>query len=115
MNNNNNVFVKRKDLEKQISSQIYSNYTNKVSLSKIIESIPSDHYNLPQENLRKNMIEWRWRVIQFENKKMIEISSLVPGSQRKYIDKSGELIEYDKPIDSTFDQCVIKEYYYYTF
>lgn len=110
---NSNIFIKHKDIERE---------EHKLVLKDLIESIPEDRYTEQQTDLKKDHLEWRWRIFMYNDKKIVEISINTPetidasgnvvNSARKFIDKYGKWVQRD--VDELFDKYVIEQYYYYT-
>jgi hypothetical protein len=107
------IFIKQSDIAKE---------EHKLNYKDLLESIPEDRYEQEQLDLKSNHLEWRWRIMEINDKKMVEISILIPETidesgnfvppSRKYIDKYGKWV--NREIDKLFDQYVTKQYFYYT-
>lgn len=92
-----------------------NNKPAKFSFNNIIKSIPLKYVLLtPNDNLlsQNTHLEWRWRFYKIDNLQLIEISKLEYTKNRLYMNAAGDWIEYD--IDKTFDQYIIKTFYYYS-
>lgn len=87
-----------------------------VSLSNIMETIPD---NSRTEQIpfkiwsKKYNNEWRWRIIEFENNTVCEISVVsIDNPTRLYYNNKGEWVNRD--ISNIYDDYVIKTYYHYS-
>jgi hypothetical protein len=103
METKNTVFIRHTELEKPI---------DKLDTDQLYETIPKNYLDNPNSEYRKTMIEWRWRFLEINGKKFVEISSCKPNDTRKYINKQGKLVE--KNVDKFFDKFVTKQCFYYT-
>jgi hypothetical protein len=90
-----NIFIKNKEL-------LYNDVKAVIPKNSLL--IPID------ENSRSNKIEYRWRFIEFNGNKSVEISRSID-KNREYINKEGEWVK--RYIDSKFDKFVKESYYYY--
>ena len=100
------------------SSGSSKDISGKITFTNIMNVIPKDNYDKPQDNWRKhNKTEWRWRFLEIPSekniRKVIEISYMKPDSNKRiYFNRYGDWVERD--IDPIFDQFVTKQHYYYT-
>ena len=85
---------------------------HQLSHNLLVESIPSTAFTSEQTDQHGYNVEWRWRFLEIEGLKLVEISYLPVEGNRKYIDKYGKWVE--RMIDSSFDKYVVKAYYYYS-
>jgi hypothetical protein len=98
------VFLKQSEIPK---------YKCKLCYQSIIENIPEPYYKKPDIIKRKELIEWRWRFYNIENKKIAEISFYDPTSNKRlYVNSVGDYVERDIP--EIYNQYIIDEYYYYS-
>lgn len=105
--NNLSVFVKKKDRD--------NGTTNNIVLSKdeVMASIPKSAVEKCDEKLALTHTEYRWRLLKIPGKKneIVEMSIKKPNTNRVFMSKNMNWIEYDKA--HLFDQYVTKEYFYY--
>ena len=98
MEHKKNVFIKQKP-----------NY--KVSVESVLESIPKDNYDEPQDHLALTQIEWRWRIIKITNQTYVEISQKETNKDRLYINNECKWVQ--RNISNEFDKYVDKTIYAY--
>jgi hypothetical protein len=83
----------------------------KLKYDDIVKTIPKHSYNKVQIDLQ-HMLEYRWRFYNINNKKHIEISKIIPNTERRLY-----LIDKDRweplHINKFFDNYVTNDYYYY--
>jgi len=84
----------------------------KLKYDDILKSIPEFAYKKEQVNLQ-HMIEYRWRFYNINNKKHIEISKIIPNTNRVRLYLLGQDIWEPKHINKIFDNFIIDDYYYY--
>ena len=85
----------------------------KVSYTNIIEAIPEDKVTKRLFGWEKIFNkEYRWRILEFNNKKVAEISYMNCNGPRVYFTKEGEWGTRDVPC--IYDSYVIEEFFYYT-
>jgi len=84
----------------------------KVNKIEILKTIPQTAQLYPDELKQRDYTEWRWRIYNFNNRELIEISYMEKG-KRKFLTNNGNWIEYNKSLD-IFSKYMIKEYYYYS-
>lgn len=103
MNLSNSIFCTYEELENE----------NKLTYTVVYDSIP-DHSNLVSIEgwEKKYLVEWRWRFLQFNDRKVVEISYQNKNKERYYMNKYGEWVK--RNISNIYDKLVIEEYYYYT-
>ena len=100
----NSIFVKQSEIKRPEC---------KLDYNEIIKSIPDEAVENELPEYRKTHNEWRWRFLDINGKKTVEISMLNKGEPtRKYINKYGQMVEYT--VDPQYDQYVTKTLYYYT-
>ena len=96
-----------------ISDNTEQKNTNLIlSINDINKSIPLSASDKPNAILSTTHIEHRWRFFNINNKKLIEITVKHPKQPRKYINKSGEWIEYN--LDDNWNMYLSYAKYYYT-
>lgn len=99
------IFVKKSDIP-------IGNF--KIDYESVLETIPSGSFYQPQPQF-SNRVEHRWRFLNLplNNKmiKVIEISRKCPNEKREYLCK--DLKWAIRDIDTTYDNFVIQQYYYY--
>jgi hypothetical protein len=104
----NSIFISRDQLDNSLHGRI--TYTD------ILGTIPPNSSEFPKEsNEWKNnkLTEWRWRFLQFNNFKTVEISSLkYNNNTRLYFNNKGNWVY--RTVPKVYDDYVIKEFYYYT-
>jgi len=91
-----------------------SDISGRVTATSILNTIPKNATTKKLDNWEKDMsTEWRWRFLEFNNKRTVEISYLKnkPNSERLYYNKFGEWVRRDVPEE--YDEFVIKVFYYY--
>lgn len=105
-----NVFVPQKKSDMEPNSDDIS---GKITYTNIIESLPETHRIEPMDNWREQgLTEWRWRFLDIEGRKVVEISGLRPNeNQRLYFNKHCQWIKRD--VDPVFDKYVKEVYYCY--
>ncbi len=84
----------------------------KIKLESLKEIIPVNHLKQKNKDLRKTHTEWRWRLLNINDKTLVEISFKNPEEQRKYMNKKGEYVFYN--LDSKYDGFVEDEFYVYS-
>ena len=103
MESEESVFIKQSEIPKTKC---------KLSYDSIIENIPEPHFK-SRIPANKDLIEWRWRFYNINNKKIVEISYYNPKTnERTYINSKGEYVKRDIPKE--LEVFIIEEYYYYT-
>jgi len=105
--NINNIFITQDE-------KIKDTIAGKITYTDILNVIPENSYNVPNENLRKNYkTEWRWRFLKLPDDRLtIEISYITKDNVRIYFNNNGKWVE--RYIDPIYNNYVIKEYYYYS-
>lgn len=94
----------------------------KPTYTTIINTIPENKLKTPlDEKIWRNskQTEWRWRILEFEGKKVAEISYLDYDKQNRIFlikknNKDNKDIWEERILDKIFDQFVIEEYYFYS-
>jgi len=102
----------KKELFRSPDLDSNSGSKDKLSISEIEKSIPSNSLNKPDPNLQNTHTEWRWRFFNINDSKKVEISKKDPLTKRQYKLPNGEWIEYD--MDNYYDKYVYKSCYYYS-
>lgn len=82
-----------------------------LSLQDILESIPKDAFSTPSEKLLSSHTEWRWRFINLNGRKLVEMSKKSPNEDRQYMDNNGKWCTYN--LKKEWDQYVVESKYYY--
>jgi hypothetical protein len=106
----NNIFMPYNTTETN------NNLNGKYSYTSIMDIIPEGYTRVSVDmdkwrNERK--IEWRWRFLEIDKKKKVEISYLKYDSdQRVYYNYNGEWVP--RTVDPIYDTYVIEQYYYYS-
>lgn len=87
--------------------------SEKITLTRdyIYKSIPKSACNIPDPELAKVRIEHRWRFFNINNRKLVEISIKHPNKERKYINSSGEWMDFN--LDNRWDVYLTSAKYYY--
>jgi uncharacterized FlgJ-related protein len=97
----NNIFVR-----------IYDN-TKKVNKKEILNSIPENATNHPDEEQKKSKTEWRWRVYKINGKEYIEIS-FTKNNKKLFLNHLNKWISFQESELEKYKNFIVKEYYYYT-
>lgn len=97
------VFIKRSEIKSK---------PNKLNFQDIIKTIPENSFNEPQEELKKTKVESRWRILEINDKKYVEISFLDLNNKRTFVDKYGDFVE--SVVDDKYNKYVVASYYYYS-
>jgi len=96
----NSVFMKKENTD------------YKIEYASIIKTVPVNSFTEPQPN-KVDKIETRWRFMIIPgNKQIVEISRCKPGFAREYMNKLMKWV--NSTVDPSFDQFVVKQYYYYS-
>lgn len=107
MENNNisadSVFIKQSEIKPK---------PTKLHINEILKTIPENSFHTPQADMKKTKIEHRWRILQINNKKYVEISFLSSDNKRTFINKYGEFIQSN--VDEKYNDYVVDIYYYYS-
>lgn len=121
--NNRQLFVKSNgpsgtnlgDLDTELNKK---NVNNVTTIDNYIErlNIPPDNVMIPDLQKRKKCSkEWRWRIINVDNKTYAEISYFEQKTKKRFY-MSGKTSSWEEQmIDPMYDTYVDKEYYYYTY
>lgn len=103
MNLSNSIFCTYDELENE----------NKLTYTVVYDSIPDHTNSVPIKGWEKKyLVEWRWRFLQSDDRKVVEISYQNKNNERYYMSKYGEWVKRNIP--DIYDKFVIEEYYYYT-
>lgn len=97
------IFFKQSELNK---------IEQKLKKEDLLKIIPKSCYDNENTSLQNTMTEWRWRILKIGEKYYTEISMKHPNNNRIYMTKFEKWVEKD--IDTSYDQYVIKKFYYYT-
>lgn len=97
------IFIKQSELKKKEQK------LKKEDLKKLIPTTCLENEDI---ELKKTMVEWRWRIFKINDKTFTEISMIEPNKKRVYLNKYKKWTDGD--INPLYDQFVIKKYYYYT-
>jgi len=81
-----------------------------LDFNKIVNNIPEPNFKESQNELKKDNTEWRWRVLEFNGKRKIEISYLKAG-MRMYMNSSGEWVK--RNISDEYDNYVVDQWFFY--
>lgn len=105
--NTESIFIKPDEINND-------NISGKITYTNILEIIPktsTPHPLANWKNLKK--IEWRWRFLKFNERFIVEISyQKYNDEKRTYFNQKGQWVQ--RSIDPSYDNYVIKEFYYYT-
>jgi len=86
--------------------------SGKLTYTIVMESIPDNKLTKPIKDWHKQYVtEWRWRFLDINERKIVEISYLKYNSKRMYVNKYGEHVS--SQVSKAFDQFVTEEYYVY--
>lgn len=104
MNNlvDSSIFIKKNEIKKD---------EQKLKKEDIEKMIPSSYVEKENLELRKSMIEWRWRVFEINNKTYTEISKMEPNKKRIYLNKYEKWVELED--NTLYDKYIIKQYFCY--
>lgn len=84
------------------------NITSKDILSKA----PEDSFTERQEDLAKTKVEWRWRVLNINDKTYVEVSKRSPDGERLYFNPSNlKLVK--RNVSKRYDEFVKRSLYAY--
>ncbi len=79
----------------------------------IMCSIPQGYVCEQNMVLAMTHVEWRWRFFNINGRKTVEISKKYPNKQRLFSKKkTGEWIEFEE--DCSWNEYIVKEYFYYS-
>ncbi len=87
--------------------------SGKLTVTCVLNTIPEKAVTEKLNNwITKYNTEWRWRFLEFGNKRTVEISYIKSNSDKRlYFNKFGEWVNRDVP--SAYDEYVVKTFYYY--
>jgi hypothetical protein len=105
-NKQENIILIEKDNKKEKNKKKFT-----FKKRDIIKSIPKEHYDEPNEELSKNLIEWRWRFITMDKFDFIEVSQKTYNKERLYINNECKWVNREVPSD--YDKFVTKVVYAY--
>lgn len=98
---NSDIFIKQSEKYKE----------HKLKKEDILKMIPSSYVEKENLELKKYMIEWRWRIFLINNKTFTEISKVEPNKNRVFLNKYNKWIEYND--NNLYDKFIIKQFYCY--
>jgi hypothetical protein len=107
MQNEYKIFAKKDNVENNNKERII------LQKNEILSSIPKNAKEQEDKELALTKIELRWRIFKFPNmqNEIIEISQKPPNGERLYMSQKSKWIKYND--DKSYDQYLIKQYYYY--
>ena len=83
-----------------------------IDINDVYSTIPKDNLKIPDRELKKTHIEWRWRFLRFGENLVVEISRYLPkNNKRFYLNNKKEWVT--RNISSSYDKYVVEKYYYY--
>ena len=87
--------------------------SGKLTATCVLNTIPEQAVIEKVNNWKnKYNTEWRWRFLEFSDKRTVEISyQKVDDDTRLYYNKFGEWVHREVP--SEYDEYVVKTFYYY--
>jgi len=83
-----------------------------IKRDQLMNTIPPNTYDCPNNELLGHMIEWRWRFFNINEHQFVEISQKHHNKERLYVDGNGQMIE--KIIGDEWNKYIVDEKYYYT-
>ncbi len=93
---------------------IFAKSTITLKMDDVINSIPQDSFDKPNIQLQQTNTEWRWRLFDINDRKVIEITYKHPNKPRMYKDNQGNWIEYTLDKEWIWDKYLTYSKYYYS-
>lgn len=121
--NNRKLFVKNNgpsgtnlgDLDTELNQKSATNIVKTPSNNIEKLDIPKNNLTVPDINkLKKCCKEWRWRIIEINDKSYAEISYFEPKTKKRFY-MSGRTNSWEEQkVDPIYDKHVKEQYFYYT-
>jgi len=94
-------------------SEIEDDMSGRVTVTCVLNTIPEQAVTDRLTDWKQKMnTEWRWRFLEFDDRKTVEISYETSDSDKRlYFNKFGEWVTREVPIE--YDKYVIKTFFYY--